>query len=101
MYAKGMTVRDIQDHLQNIYGVEASPTLISNITEKIVPVIREWQSRPLQELYTIVFLDAIHYKVKLNGQVVSKAAYMILGVDVDGKKDVLGIWISENESAKF
>jgi len=64
MYAKGMTVRDIQNHLKNIYGVDASPTLISNITDKIIPVIREWQSRPLQEVYAMVFLDAIHYKVK-------------------------------------
>ncbi len=101
MYAKGMTVRDIQDHLQNIYGIETSPTLISNITDKILPVIREWQIRPLQEIYTVVFLDAINYKVKLEGQVINKAAYMVLGVDLDGKKDVLGIWIGENESAKF
>lgn len=101
MYAKGMTVRDIQAHLQSIYGIDASPTLISNITDKIVPVIREWQSRPLQEIYTMVFLDAIHYKVRQDGQVINKAAYMVIGIDLDGQKDVLGIWIGENESAKF
>ncbi len=101
MYAKGMTVRDIQDHLHNIYGIEASPTLISNITDKLLPVIREWQNRPLQEIYTVVFLDAIHYKVRLEGQVVNKAAYMVIGIDIEGKKDILGIWIGENESAKF
>lgn len=101
MYAKGMTVRDIQNHLKNIYGVDASPTLISNITDKIIPVIREWQSRPLQEVYAMVFLDAIHYKVKQDGQVIKKAAYMVIGVDLEGQKDVLGIWIGENESAKF
>jgi transposase-like protein len=101
MYAKGMTVRDIQAHLQSIYGIDASPTLISNITDKIVPVIREWQNRPLQEIYTMVFLDAIHYKVRQDGQVINKAAYMVIGIDLDGQKDVLGIWIGENESAKF
>lgn len=101
MYAKGMTVRDIQAHLKSIYGIDASPTLISNITDKIVPVIREWQNRPLQEIYTMVFLDAIHYKVRQDGQVINKAAYMVIGIDLDGQKDVLGIWIGENESAKF
>ncbi len=101
MYAKGMTVRDIQSHLESVYGVEASPALISNITDKIMPVIRQWQSRPLEELYTIVFLDAIHYKVRVDGQITNKAAYMVIGVDAKGQKDVLGIWIGENESAKF
>ena len=101
MYAKGMTVRDIQSHLNNIYGIEASPTLISNITDKIMPVIYEWQSRPLQEIYTVVFLDAIHYKVRQDGQIINKAAYMVIGIDLEGQKDVLGIWIGENESAKF
>lgn len=101
MYAKGMTVRDIQSHLKNIYGIDASPTLISNITDKIIPVIREWQSRPLQEIYTMVFLDAIHYKVRQDGQVVNKASYMVIGIDLEGQKDVLGIWIGEHESAKF
>jgi len=101
LYAKGMTVRDIQDHLNNLYGVEVSPTLISNVTNRIMPIIKEWQSRPLQEVYAIVFLDAIHYKVRQEGHIVNKAAYMSVGVDLDGNKDVLGIWIGENETSKF
>lgn len=101
MYAKGMTVRDIQEHLSSIYGIEASPALISNITDKLLPVIKEWQNRPLSEIYTMVFLDAIHYKVRADGHIISKAAYMVIGIDIEGQKDVLGIWIGENESAKF
>lgn len=101
MYAKGMTVRDIQEHLKNIYGMEASPMLISNVTDKLLPLIREWQNRPLQEIYPIVFLDAIHYKVRVEGHVVSKAAYVAIGIGLEGLKEVLGIWIGENESAKF
>ena len=92
---------DIQDHLQQLYGIEVSPTLISNVTNKIVPMIKEWQNRPLQAVYAVVFLDAIHFKVKQDGAIVNKAAYMVIGIDLDGHKDVLGIWIGENESAKF
>lgn len=101
LYAKGVSTRDIQDHLQNLYGIEASPALISNITNKVMPLIKEWQNRPLQSVYAVVFLDAIHFKVKQEGQIVNKAAYMSIGIDLDGNKDVLGIWIGENESAKF
>lgn len=101
MYAKGMSTRDIEDHLRDLYGIEASPTLISNITNKLLPVIQEWQSRPLSEVYAVVFMDAIHYKVRQEGQIRSKAAYIVLGIDLEGKKDILGIWIGENESAKF
>lgn len=101
LYAKGVSTREIQDHLQNLYGIEVSAALISNITNKIVPLIKEWQNRPLQNTYAIVFLDAIHFKVKQDGQIVNKAAYMVIGVDLDGNKDVLGMWIGENESAKF
>ncbi|TBL67767.1 IS256 family transposase [Paenibacillus thalictri] len=101
LYAKGVSTRGIQDHLQNLYGIEVSPTLISNVTNKIVPLIKEWQNRPLQNVYTVVFLDAIHFKVKQDGHIVNKAAYMVIGIDLDGNKDVLGIWIGENESAKF
>ncbi|WP_272948119.1 IS256 family transposase [Paenibacillus sp. A3] len=101
LYAKGVSTRDIQDHLQGLYGVEVSPTLISNVTNKIVPLIKEWQNRPLQQVYKVVFLDAIHFKVKQEGHIVNKAAYMVIGIDLDGNKDVLGIWIGENESAKF
>jgi putative transposase len=101
LYAKGVTTREIQDHLQHLYGIEISPTLISNVTNKIMPLIKEWQNRPLQSIYAIVFLDAIHFKVKQDGQIINKAAYMVIGIDLDGNKDVLGIWIGENESAKF
>jgi len=101
MYAKGMSTRDIQDHLERIYGFQASPALISNITDKILPVIREWQNRPLQQIYPFVFIDAVHYSVRQDGQVVKKAAYVVIGIDLDGKKDVLGIWIGESESARF
>lgn len=101
LYAKGVSTRDIQDHLQNLYGIEVSPTLISNVTNKIVPLIKEWQNRPLQSVYSVVFLDAIHFKVKQDGAIVNKAAYMVIGIDLDGNKDVLGMWIGENESAKF
>ncbi len=101
MYARGMSTRDIQKHLHEIYGFEASPTLISNITDKILPLITEWQNRPLNPIYTVVFLDAIHHKVKHNNQIVNTAAYIAIGIDISGRKDVLGIWIGETESAKF
>lgn len=101
LYAKGVSTRDIQDHLQQLYGIEVSPTLISNVTNKVIPLIKEWQNRPLQSVYAVVFMDAIHFKVKQDGAIVNKAAYMVIGVDLEGHKDVLGIWIGENESAKF
>ncbi len=101
LYAKGVSTREIQDHLMNVYGIDVSSTLISNVTNKIVPLIKEWQNRPLQGVYAVVFLDAIHFKVKQDGAIVNKAAYMVIGIDLDGNKDVLGMWIGENESAKF
>ena len=101
MYSKGMTVRDIQDHLNQLYGVDISPTLISNVTNKLMPIIKEWQNRPLEKTYAVVFLDAIHYKVRQEGAIVNKAAYMVIGIDMDGRKDVLGIWIGEHETSKF
>lgn len=101
LYARGVSTRDIQSHLQHLYGVEVSPTLISNITDKLLPIIKEWQNRPLQPVYAVVFMDAIHYKVRQEGRVVSKAAYMVVGIDLEGCKDVLGMWIGENESSKF
>jgi len=101
MYAKGMTVRDIQSHVQEIYGADLSAALISNITEKVMESATEWQARQLQKVYPIIFFDAIHYKVKENGKVVSKASYTCLGIDLEGKKDVLGIWIGDAEGAKF
>jgi len=101
LYAKGFSTRDIQDHLRQLYGIEASPTLISNITDKIMPMIKEWQNRPLHSIYAIVFMDAIHFNVKQDGMITKKAAYMTIGIDLEGRKDVLGIWIGENEAAKF
>ncbi|GIP56184.1 MULTISPECIES: IS256 family transposase [Paenibacillus] len=101
LYAKGVSTREIQDHLQNLYGIEVSPTLISNVTNKIVPLIKEWQNRPLQGVYAVIYMDAIHFKVKQDGAIVNKAAYMVIGIDLDGNKDVLGMWIGENESSKF
>jgi putative transposase len=101
MYAKGMTVRDIKTHLSDLYGIDSSPELISRITDKILPLVTEWQTRPLEEIYAVVFMDAIHYKVRSEGRVVSKAAYTIIGVNLEGIKEVLGIWIGEAESAKF
>lgn len=101
LYSKGMTVRDIQDHLNNLYSVDVSPTLISNVTNKLMPIIKEWQNRPLERIYAAVFLDAIHYKVRQEGAIVNKAAYMVIGIDLDGRKDVLGMWIGEHETSKF
>ena len=101
MYSKGLSTRDIEDHLRDIYGVEASATLISRITDRIMPELNEWQSRPLSEVYPVVFFDGIDFKVKKDGKVINKCAYSVLGIDMDGKKDILGIWISENESASF
>jgi transposase-like protein len=101
LYSKGVSTRDIQDHLKHLYGIEVSPTLISNITGKIMPLIKEWQSRPLQQIYAVLFLDAMHFKVKQDGQIVNKASYMAIGIDLDGHKDVLGMWIGEHESSKF
>ncbi len=99
MYAKGMTVRDIQSHIQELYGLDVSATLISNITEKIVDIAIQWQNRPLEGIYPIVFFDAIHYKVRDEGskKVTSKAAYTCLGVETSGRKDLLGLWVGESE----
>lgn len=102
MYAKGMTTRDIQSHVQELYGLDVSATLISNITDKIFELAVEWQNRPLESVYPIVFFDAIHYKTKDEAKkVISKAAYTCLGVDINGKKDLLGLWIGQAEGANF
>ena len=101
MYAKGMTTGDIETHIKDIYGLEVSDTTVSRITDKILPVAKEWQQRPLESIYAVVFLDAIHYHVRSEGQIVKKAVYIAIGIDLDGKKDVLGMWVGENESAKF
>lgn len=101
MYAKGMTTSDIETHIRDIYGLEVSDTTVSRITDKVLPIAKEWQQRPLEPVYAVVFLDAIHYHVRSEGQIVKKAVYIAIGVDLDGKKDVLGMWVGENESAKY
>ena len=101
MYAKGMTTGDIESHIQEIYGLDCSDTTISRITDKILPVVREWQQRPLEEIYAVVFMDAIHFHVRSEGQIVKKAVYIAIGINMDGIKEILGMWVGENESAKF
>ena len=101
MSAKGMTTSDIEAHIKDIYGLECSDTTISRITDKILPVVREWQSRPLEEIYAVVFMDAIHFHVRSEGQIIKKAVYIAIGINMDGQKEVLGMWVGENESAKF
>ena len=101
MYAKGMTTSDIETHIHDIYGLDVSDTTISRITDKILPIVREWQQRPLENIYAVVFMDAIHYHVRSEGQIVKKAVYIAIGINLDGHKDVLGMWVGENESAKF
>lgn len=101
MYAKGLTTRDISQHIEDIYGIPLSAQSISRMTDKILPLVSEWQQRPLCENYYFIFMDAIHYKVKHNNRIISKAAYIVVGIDEDGYKDVLGIWIGENETSKF
>ena len=101
MYAKGMTTSDIEAHIQDIYGISVSDSTISRITDKLLPIAKEWQQRPLESIYAVVFLDAIHYHVRSEGQIVKKAVYIAIGIDLDGRKDVLGMWVGENESAKF
>ena len=101
MYAKGMTTKDIESHIEEIYGVECSDTTISRITDKILPVVREWQQRPLEEVYAVIYMDAIHFHVRSEGQIVKKAVYIAIGINMEGIKEVLGMWVGENESAKF
>ena len=101
MYAKGMSTSDIEDHIRDIYGLEISDTTVSRITDKVLPTAKEWQHRPLESVYAVVFLDAIHYHVRSEGQIIKKAVYIAIGVNMDGRKDVLGMWVGENESAKF
>lgn len=101
LYACGVSQRDIAEQIKSLYNVEISPELVSKISEKITPEVNAWQNRALDEVYPFVFMDAIHYKVKENHQYVTKAAYVILGIQMDGKKDILGVWIGEHESSKF
>ena len=101
MYAKGMSTSDIESHIRDIYGLSVSDTTISRITDKILPVVKEWQMRPLESIYAVVFLDAIHFHVRSDGQIIKKAVYIAIGIQMDGLRDVLGMWVGENESAKF
>jgi len=101
MYAKGMSTSDIEAHIQDIYGLSVSDSTVSRVTDKILPVVKEWQQRPLENVYAVVFMDAIHFHVRSEGQTVKKAVYIAIGVQMDGIRDVLGMWIGENESAKF
>jgi len=101
MYAKGMTTRDISDHLKTVYGVDASAEMISKMTDRILPIAKEWQNRPLDRKYAIVFMDAIHYNVRQDNAIVKKAVYVAIGVKLNGSKEVLGMWVGGNESAKY
>jgi len=101
LYAIGMTTRDISEQIKELYGVEISAETVSNITNRILPLVSEWQNRPLENTYAFIFMDAIHYKVREDKQIVVKAAYVVIGVNIDGEKEVLGIWIGANESSKF
>lgn len=101
LYAAGMTTRDIADQVKNLYDVDISAEMVSNITNRILPVVTEWQNRPLEKTYSFVFMDAIHYKVREDKHITIKAAYVVLGINMNGEKEVLGIWIGANESSKF
>jgi len=101
MYARGMTTREIQGHLQQMYGVEVSPTLISTVTDAVVEEVKGWQNRPLEPIYGLIFLDALYVKMRHEGRVENRAVYVAIGVDLEGRKDVLGLWTSNHEGAKF
>ncbi|PID82045.1 MAG: IS256 family transposase, partial [Clostridiales bacterium] len=101
MYARGMTTRQISEQIEEIYGFDVSESFVSNVTDKILPEITEWQNRPLDDIYPVVFIDAVHFSVKKDGIIRKHAAYVVLGIDIDGRKDVLGLYIGENESSKF
>jgi putative transposase len=101
LYAKGMSTRDIEDHMRDLYGIDVSPTMVSKVTDKIMPLVTEWQCRALDRVYPIVFLDAIHFKVRQENRIINKAAYSVLGINMSGQKEILGIWIGEHESASF
>lgn len=101
MYSQGTSTRDIEKAMREMYGIDVDDTKVSKITDKILPLMREWQERPLQSVYAMLILDAIHYKVREEGIVVKKAAYIAIGTDLEGKKDVLGIWLGATESSKY
>ena len=101
LYARGMTVREIQQHLTEIYGTEVSPTLISTVTDSVMDEVKQWQSRPLDAVYPVVYLDCIHVKVRDAGSVRAKAIYLAIGINMEGHKEILGLWIAQTEGAKF
>ncbi len=101
MYARGMSTREIQGHLKEMYGVEVSPALISDVTEAVLQEVKNWQNRPLEPLYGVVYLDALYVKMRHEGRVENRAVYVAIGIDLEGVKDVLGLWSSANEGAKF
>ena len=101
MYARGMTTREIQGHLQEMYGVEVSATLISDVTDGVMEEVKTWQNRPLEPVYGVVYLDALYVKMRHEGRVENRAVYVAIGIGLDGQKDVLGLWTSNNEGAKF
>ena len=101
LYGRGLTTREINEQIQDLYGIEVSATMVSNITNQIIPEIKEWQERPLDEVYPFVFIDAVHFSVREDNRVVKKAAYIVLGINSEGYKSVLGVYIGENESSKY
>lgn len=101
LYGLGMSYKDIAAHLEEMYGIDVSTGTLSAVTDKIIHTVKEWQARPLETIYPVVWLDAIHYKIRENGKVTNKAVYTILGVNLEGRKEVLGLYISENEGANF
>jgi putative transposase len=101
LYGRGMTTREIQGHLKELYGTEISPALISNVTDSVLADVRAWQARPLDAVYPILYLDALHVKMRLDGMVQTRAVYLALGVNLEGRKELLGLWIGEKEGSKF
>lgn len=96
-----MTTSDIEAHMQDLYGLSVSDSTISRITDKILPMVHEWQERPLDDIYAVIFMDAIHYHVRSEGRIIKKAVYIVIGINMEGRKDVLGMYVGENESAKY
>lgn len=101
MYARGMSMREIQDHLLEIYGTEVSPELISTVTDKVIEEVSAWQNRPLDEIYPILYLDCLVVKVKENNQVTNKSLFLAIAVNMEGQKEILGMWLAKSEGAKF
>lgn len=101
LYTRSMSTRDIHDQIKCLYGIGLSAEMVSKITDHLLPQIKEWQNRPVNPIYPFIFMDAVHFKVREDNQIKSKAAYVVLGINLEGIKDILGIWIGESESSKF